>query len=296
MKVGVVGWGEIGRHHASHFAPNGAELGAVVSRRRDRELDVPVFPTLSEMLPHVDAITVAVPNHLHARMCLQAIEAQKPALVEKPLCIAKSELTRLEKAFQNLAVPVHLGFRLRWSRTLRTLKTRLENPRRIKCIYRMGIEKLAHNKNWTRQLALTGGGFFTLGVHALDITRWLADAGGKPLENLQAGATHRDGSADYPLDVWVSGRLPSGVEIVAGTDLRGDAESQILLEIAADRGHFPDEELPPPVAADEPAEYAALFANFIRAVEENAVDQKDAEANLQTHRELLVARDASEAS
>ena len=30
MKIGVVGWGEIGRHHASHFPPNGAELGAVV--------------------------------------------------------------------------------------------------------------------------------------------------------------------------------------------------------------------------------------------------------------------------
>ena len=151
MKIGVVGWGEIGRHHASHFSPNGAERpGAVVSRRRDLELDVPVFPTLSEMLPHVDAITVAVPNHLHAPMCLQAIEARKPVLVEKPLCIRKSELAELESAFENLDVPVRLGFRLRWSRTMRTLDARLRNPRRIQCIYRMGIEKLAHDKDWTR--------------------------------------------------------------------------------------------------------------------------------------------------
>lgn len=296
MKIGVVGWGDIGRHHASHFSANGAELGAVVSRRRDLELDVPVFQTLSEMAPHVDAITVAVPNHLHAPMCLQAIAAGKPVLVEKPLCISKSELAELEKSFENLTVSVHLGFRLRWNRTLQTLKSRLANPRRIKCIYRMGIEKLARDRDWTRQLALTGGGFFTLGVHALDITRWLAGAGARPLEGLQAGATHRDDSADYPLDVWVSGTLPNGVEIVAGTDLRGDADSRIALEIDAERGHFPDGDLPRPVPADEPAEYAALIADFIRAVEANAVDEEDAVAVLQTHRELLMARDATKAS
>ena len=113
---------------------------------------------------------------------------------------------------------------------------------------------------------------------------------------MRASATHRDDSADYPLDVRLSGTLPSGVEIVAGTDLRGDAESQILLEVDADEGYFPDGELPPPLAADEPAEYAALFAEFIRAVEENAIDREDAAANLQTHRELLMAQDATRAS
>jgi len=112
MKIGIVGWGEIAREHASHFASCGAKFGAVVSSRKNLGLGVPEFQNLEEMLPHVDAITIAVPNHLHAPLCIQAIKAGTPVLVEKPLCIAGSELLELEKLFQQLTVPVHLGFRL----------------------------------------------------------------------------------------------------------------------------------------------------------------------------------------
>jgi len=290
MKIGVVGWGEIAREHASHFAPNGAELGGVVSSQKHPDLSAPVFQNLKEMLPHVDALTLAVPNHLHAPLCLQAIEAKKPVLVEKPLCITRSELLELEKSFHHLMVPVHLGYRLRWNPAILTLKKRITNLRRIKCIYRMGIEQLADNKDWTRHLSTTGGSFFTLGIHTLDLARWLADANGRPLKNLKAGATHCDDSADYPLNVWMSGTLPSGVEIIAGTDLRGNSDSNLVLEIDADEGHYPVPDLPPPVPADEPVEYAALIANFIQAVEANRVDKNYTEEILQTHRELLTAR------
>jgi predicted dehydrogenase len=294
MRIGIVGWGEIAREHLSHFAPNGAELGGVVSRQPDLDLAVPVFRSLAEMLPHVDAITVAVPNHLHAPLCLQAVESGKPVLVEKPLCITRGELAELEESFQRLRVPVHLGYRLRRNPTTLKLKNRIANLRRIKCIYRLGIEQLADEKDWTRKLDITGGSFFTLGVHTLDLARWLADAGGRPLGNLKASATHRDDSADYPLNVWLSGTLPNGVEIVAGTDLRGNADSELVLEIDADEGGYPSSDLPPPVPADEPVEYAALIADFIRAVEVNEIDKNYNEEVLQTHRELLAARDLSQ--
>ena len=294
MKIGIVGWGEIAREHASHFAPNGAELGGVVSSRKHPDLDVPVFQNLKEMLPHVDAITLAVPNHLHAPLCLQAIEAAKPVLVEKPLCITRSELLELAKSFHQLKVPVHVGYRLRWNPTILTLKKRITNLRRIKCIYRMGIEQLADNKDWTRHLSTTGGSFFTLGIHTLDLARWLADANASPLKNLKASATHCDVSADYPLNVWMSGTLPSGVEIIAGTDLRGNSDSDLALEIDADEGHYPDADLPPPVPADEPVEYAALFTNFIQAIVANRIDEDYTEEILQTHRELLMARDLAQ--
>ena len=293
MKIGIVGWGEIARDHAAHFAPNGAELGGVVSRRQHLDLDVPVFQNLKDMLPHVGAITVAVPNHLHARLCLQAIEADTPVLVEKPLCISRSELLNLERSFDDLRVPVHLGYRLRWNPKLLAIKSRISNLRRVKCIYVLGIDQLADDKDWTRQLDITGGSFFTLGVHTLDLARWLADADGRPLKNLQASATHSDASADYPLNVALSGTLPSGVEIVAGTDLRGDSDSDLVLEIDADEGSFPDSDLPKPAPEDEPVEYAALIANFIRAVEADEIDRDYTEEILQTHRELLMARDLS---
>jgi len=155
----------------------------------------------------------------------------------------------------------------------------------------MGIEQLADNKDWTRKLATTGGSFFTLGVHVLDLARWLADAKAQPMTNLKASAAHRDSAADYPLDICLSGTLPGGVEIIAGTDLRGNADSHIVLEIEADEGHFPDPDLQAPAPDDEPIEYAALFSDFIEAVRTNRIEKSYTEEILQTHRELLMARD-----
>ena len=291
--MGIVGWGEIARDHASHFATSGAQLVAVVSRRKNLDLEVPIFQNLEEMLPHVDAVTVAVPNHLHAQLCLQAIRSRKPVLVEKPLCITMRELSELERSLKDLKTPVHLGYRLRWNPSMLTLKTRIRNLRRIECSYDVGIEKLAKDKEWTRRFALTGGSFFTLGVHALDLARWLADADGRGLEGLDAGATHCDESTDYPLNVWLSGTLPSGVKIVAGANLHGNVDPRVDLRIDADEGCYPDDSLPPPTLEDEKVEYAALIANFVRAVEANRVENSYTEEILQTHRELLMARDLS---
>ena len=290
IRVGIVGWGEIAREHAAHFAANGAELAGVISRRNDLGLNVPVYRHLNEMLPHVDAVTIAVPNHLHASLCLEAIQANTPVLVEKPLCISRNELAELERSFQTLSVPVHLGYRLRWNPSMIALKKRLGNVRRIRCTYTIGIEPLAANNDWTRQYATTGGTFFAIGVHALDLARWLANANGQPLIDLRASASNQDKSADYPLKVQLSGTLPSGVEIFSGADLRGNAESRIELKISAD-----DEiEVTPPAPEEESTEYAGLIADFIEAVRTNRVDTNYTDEVLQTHRELLLARELSE--
>jgi hypothetical protein len=104
-------------------------------------------------------------------------------------------------------------------------------PRRIRCVYRLGIESLAAGKPWTRKAAESGGVFFTLGVHALDLSRWLARGRGEPLEDLRASAAHRDGSADFPLVAELSGRPPGGVQVVAGADFRDEAPFRLELEV-----------------------------------------------------------------
>ena len=308
VRIGVVGWGDIARDHASHFAAAGAELAGVVSRRDAHHLrvgaDVAVYRRLADMLPHVDAITVAVPNHLHGPCCLEAVRAGKPVLVEKPIAIDVAQLDELESAFKSLRAPVHVGYRLRWNPSMIELRERIRaagNVRRIRCVYRLGIDQLADGKDWTRRLETTGGAFFALGVHTLDLARWLADAGNSALADLSATARHRDDTADFPLDVRLSGRLPNGIEITAGTDLRGDADSTIELEV--DGGNkdspisiYPNPTLAQPVPSDEPVEYAGLISNFVAATRNQSVNLEDVKATVQTHRELLAARELADST
>ena len=98
----------------------------------------------------------------------------------------------------------------------------------------------------------------------------------------------------YPLRVSLSGKLPSGVEIIAGTDLRGDQDSHVDIQIETRQGPFPRHEIPSPQPEDEEIEYAALFKNFIEAVKTRHYDGDEIEEVLQTHRELLEARRLTE--
>ena len=69
LRVGIVGYGEAGVFHARYLVAAGAEVvGAVTTRELDSGRRR--FDSLAEMLPHVDAVTIAVPNHLHAGLCI----------------------------------------------------------------------------------------------------------------------------------------------------------------------------------------------------------------------------------
>jgi predicted dehydrogenase len=296
LLVGIVGYGGVGRYHAKYLSKAGARVVAA-DARRESDLEMVRYDSLESMLPDVDAVTIAVPNHLHAKMARKVILAGKPVMVEKPLGITTEDLDGVEAALATSPVPFLVGFRLRWNPQMRALRDRLSQVRRIRCIYRMGIEDLAEDRPWTRRQAQSGGAFFTLGVHALDLARWLAKASGEPLSNIQATAAHRDESADFPLVVSVSGTLPQGVEIEAGTDLRGHTPYELELEVDAERGSYPDPTLPGPGPdlEESPAfEFGGLMTEFVRRAESGEVDRQEHKEFIQSHRDLIQARNEIE--
>ena len=292
LRVGIVGYGEAGVFHARHLVAAGAEVvGAVTTRGLDSGHRR--FESLAEMLPHVDGVTIAVPNHLHAGLCIEVLEAGKPVFVEKPLLQTARELEALEPVLRGTPLPVHVGFRLHWNPTLRALKERLRGVRRMRCNYRLGIDRLAQGKSWTHQEKISGGAFFTLGVHAVALVRWLAGARGEPLTNLRSHTEHYEDKTDFPLVMSMSGRLPNGIEIAAGVDLRGDAPFRLELEVEAASGTYPDPSLTGPAPEEKgsaDAEYHGLMADFVRAATSKEKQTEAIEEILQTHRDLLAAR------
>lgn len=294
LRVGVVGFGEAGQIHVRHLLGAGAQVVGIVTRRHDIKRDFPIYASVSALLSEVEAVTIAVPNYLHAPICLEAMRGGKAVLVEKPLCLTACELIQLEETYRLSPVPLKVGFRLRWNPSLRTLRMKLHRARRVRCIYRLGIEKLAAGKEWTRHQAESGGAFFTLGIHALDLARWLVDAQGKPLSHLRAHVATLDTSADFPLEVSVSGNLSDGTQIVAGADLRGDAPFRLDLEIQDEKGRLPDPLLPSTGPEGEDAaelEYQELITDFIRAVYRGEPNFGEVVEFFQSHRDLIQARE-----
>lgn len=291
LRAGVVGWGEAGRIHARHLEAHGAQLAGIVSRSPP-ESAAPWFDSLEDLLPRVDALSIATPNDLHAGMALMAVQAGKAVMVEKPLCISHDELRQLENVLPYADVPVHLGYRLRFNKEIRSLR-RPEHarivPRRVHCSYRLGIERLAAGKSWTRDPVRSGGPFFVLGIHCHDLVRWVCRARGRALTSL---VVPDDVQCDFPLQVSLMGRLGE-TEIGISVDMSGNADYCLQITV-----EWPDEEDPCSVVlsgegpgAREEAEFSGLIENFVQATEQGLVDSVAIAEILQTHRELLDARD-----
>ncbi len=294
LRVGVVGFGEIGRVHIQHLQQAGAKVTGVVTHHRESRPGFPFYDSLKSLLPDVDAVTIAVPNYLHAKFCLEAMRAGKAVLVEKPLCLTASELAELEATLLSTSVPVKLGFRLRWNPRLRALRERLDHVRSVDCCYRLGIDKLAAGKDWTRHQDKSGGALFTLGIHALDLIRWLVGAQGAPLSDMEVLADYGDDSSDFPLVVSLSGRLLNDIHITAEADLRGDTPFSLGLKIDAEKGCYPDPSLPWPGPEDEAAtdcEYMGLIKDFVRASKHGKPNRDEVFEYLESHRELIKAQE-----
>ena len=83
----------------------------------------------SEVLgdPEVDAVLISTRHNLHASMCLQALQAGKHVLVEKPLALTQADLLAIEGFYHSVAAgtkaPVLLtGFNRRFSPVAQRLK------------------------------------------------------------------------------------------------------------------------------------------------------------------------------
>jgi len=105
LKLGVVGVGALGRHHARILSelPN-VELVAVADCDAERgravadQWQTQFVPDPGSLIGTVDAVVIAVPTKFHLQTALPFLEQSLPVLVEKPLALDLSEAEQLVAA------------------------------------------------------------------------------------------------------------------------------------------------------------------------------------------------------
>ena len=92
VRVGVVGTGALGYHHARLMRRlTGAELVGIYDINPERaahvahELATTAFPSLDALLAQAEAVTVAVPTPAHVSVGRAVLERGRALLMEKPL-------------------------------------------------------------------------------------------------------------------------------------------------------------------------------------------------------------------
>jgi len=92
VRIGLVGCGYMGRFHARKLAEiKTAQFVGCFDLDREkaaataREHKVRVFDGFDSMMPHIDAVSVAVPTSAHLDVASPFLIARKPVLLEKPI-------------------------------------------------------------------------------------------------------------------------------------------------------------------------------------------------------------------
>lgn len=203
LRIGVIGCGAGIFHLEGYATEPRATVVALAGLDTDRcqslakRFDVPmVFGDFEELLAvrDIDAVSIAVPNHLHMPIAVAALEAGKHVLIEKPLARTAEEGERMVQASQKAERVLAVAFNRRFRDDMMLVHDHAAKG---------GFGRVYHGEAfWMRRAGIPGlGTWFTskehagggplidLGVHVLDMALY---AMGNPMVTRVSAATYAE--------------------------------------------------------------------------------------------------------
>ncbi|MFD0588172.1 Gfo/Idh/MocA family protein [Paenibacillus sp. GCM10027627] len=189
IRIGIIGAGNIGGVHAAEFSKLSdlCEITAItdaylpLAEQKAAQYGIGAVAESPEQLiarEDVDAVVIGVPNQFHASLAVQAIEAGKHVLLEKPMGINESAARDILKASRKSDRVVMVGHQMRWEAVPMVIKEQVERGE-LGRIYtakagwfrRKGIPGWG---TWFTRMDQSGGGpLIDIGVHMLDLALYL---------------------------------------------------------------------------------------------------------------------------
>ena len=194
VRVGVIGIGNMGWHHARVLSLiKDAELVGVADPDQVRgtlateQFGCRWFASYEAMLPEVDAVCIAVPTLLHHRVGLACLEAGVDVLIEKPIAASQEEAADLIRAAEAAGRLLQVGHIERFNPAFRELVKVTANEEVVV------LEARRHSPNPDRANDVSV--VLDLMIHDIDLVLELA---GAPVVRLAAaGGRSADGPIDY---------------------------------------------------------------------------------------------------
>lgn len=251
IRLGIIGMGNIGKHHAGYLLDGKAarcELVAVASTSPQklepyRQRGLKIFGDSAGLLSSsdLDAVLIATPHYQHTSLGIAALEAGKHVMVEKPISAHKADAEKLIAAAANHPAQVFAGmFQLRTEPRYQKIQKLIEEEHlgeivRVSWLitdwYR--TEAYYQSGGWRATWKGEGGGvLLNQCLHNLDVLQWLCGMPAKVRGFAQLGRYHdievEDNVTAY-LE-WANGA--TGVFITSS----GEAPGTNRLELAGTKG------------------------------------------------------------
>ena len=220
IKVGLIGCGGMGKSLAGQLITiEGVKLAAVADpfdENRESaaaEYGAVGFADYEELIrtAGIDAVVVAVPNHLHAPATISAAAAGKHVFCEKPMALTLTDCRAMIDACNSAGVKLQIGQVLRYLADFHKAiemkdEGKLGDPRHG-MIFRYSAPKPNWGGTWRDNVSQVGHHIFEVSVHEIDFARCIF---GKPVAVV---------GWDFPLDadspLW-SQAITAAIEFESG--------------------------------------------------------------------------------
>ncbi|MEO7424373.1 MAG: Gfo/Idh/MocA family oxidoreductase [Fibrobacteria bacterium] len=225
LRWGIMGPGGIARKFARDLIGQGIPITAVASRDAARSAAFAAETGITQSHagyqallenPDVDAVYIALPNHLHAEWSIRAARAGKHVLCEKPAAVDRAECEAVINAVDRAGVFYMEGFMYRchpiWGIVAALIEDgRVGEVRELKSSFCFDMGYQPGNIRQRREAV--GGALMDVGCYCLSFSRFIAGiCAGTGTEPTRFSATSRLG-ADTGVDELTSGLLtfPDGL-------------------------------------------------------------------------------------
>lgn len=138
LNVGLIGLGKMGKYHLNLYGDiRDVKLAAICDANADtvKELSektgIRGYADFKEMLPYVDAVTIAAPTKFHYEIAKVCLKSGKHLLVEKPVTTDYDEAKELFDIALSKNLVLHIGHVERFNGAVQEIKKITENPRFI---------------------------------------------------------------------------------------------------------------------------------------------------------------------
>jgi predicted dehydrogenase len=145
----------------------------------------------------IDLVSIATPNHLHAEQAVQAANAGKHILLEKPTALDVAELRRIRDAVRRAGVRTIVSFELHYNPYLRFVRWLRESGHLGRLVfariqYLSRVTDWYSGWSWVRTRRSGRSHLLAAGCHAVDALRWCTG-----LEAAEVSAYHTRHTRGY---------------------------------------------------------------------------------------------------
>ncbi len=192
-RICVIGGGTFGLMHLRTFhqleTEGRCKLAALADvdeetlRDREREFGVRTYTDYRDMLAEEepDGVTVVTPDHLHRQMALEALGRGIPVLVEKPLDTTVEGCEEIIEAAESKGLLLEVDFHKRYDPYHVELHSLAREGKfgEIEYGYAWMEDRIEVPRDWFPHWAGDSSPAWFLGIHMVDLFRWVADTRGE---------------------------------------------------------------------------------------------------------------------